>query len=760
MITLSLDEYGKFESLTEKESEPTFIAGVIYDDQNNKSDTDNERRRIEAYYKAVINEASHGNNGFSFPESLHSVGSKTGDHSIVRPVKETVSKTLAEFLRNGSFRGAELLGKSQQRRGKYYIYAILKSDAGMTQLMSDSVNFLVKDGYASNLYFHMASTVVSRMIFHNPVIDNIREVSLDIATRKSEDLDQTSERATEYRRQGYNATASTKSNDNKVFFGISNADIYRVAISDEMMHSGKTAININTFRVKPINYHQNKNMEFLYLADSICSILGRNLKSGSADQWLGKLQSRASQLVKTEQAIIIAYDEIDIIYQNAWQRYEERDYYNALKICYNARLKEGIFAKFYQDLWFKRIEDRIVADSTPSRFIDSVNRIHETLTTNDLDQERTISLYQSLERMIPAVEPKLTSVDSQYSLYKLYDIGVSAFCHIGDSVNAIKCFKKCKRYAFRVPVDYYLTTINRIIVTLLDNFENSKALSIAKENVEYSKLILDLKNEFPLYDEIKEESSLSLCKSYSQLAQVYAFRRDSKSVDLFKMALAELPKSSVDYKITLSYLLHYYLDAGDSIAYEDLATEYFGGEKTPKKRFEYIMVEAFKNNPVINYKYSLYVYMKGAFLFESDQLSDALLDSFYKIEETIKKYERKARGKKNASFEKLTGHPSELIFKYIALLAHSKNNEVAFRDNIEHIERCLSYTGMTIDAICLFAKAEIYELTHDLIKRDTFSEALSAHMKANFPAFSKVDFSDNGDDRYHELSEIITYMYR
>lgn len=55
----------------------------------------------------------------------------------------------------------------------------------MTRLLSQNANILAKDDYASNLYFHMADELISRLIFNNPLIDDIQEISLDIATRRS-----------------------------------------------------------------------------------------------------------------------------------------------------------------------------------------------------------------------------------------------------------------------------------------------------------------------------------------------------------------------------------------------------------------------------------------------------------------------------------------------------------------------------------------------------------------------------------------------
>lgn len=195
MLTYALDEYGDFEGL-KNTNEPIFIGGLIYDDHAIDGEEILERKRVKAYYEAVISDAAlTANNraGFSYPEALHSNGNGGRDHNVVRPVKEGIKTSLAEFIRRGTYRGNKLQYKDrngtlrdyQHRKGEYHIFVILKSDQGMRKLLSQNANILAKDDYASNLYFHMEDELISRLIFNNPLIDNIQEISLDIATRRS-----------------------------------------------------------------------------------------------------------------------------------------------------------------------------------------------------------------------------------------------------------------------------------------------------------------------------------------------------------------------------------------------------------------------------------------------------------------------------------------------------------------------------------------------------------------------------------------------
>lgn len=209
MLTYALDEYGDFEGL-KNINEPIFIGGLIYDDHAVDGEEILERKRVAAYYKSVIADAAQdakNKSGFSYPEALHSNGNGSRDHFVVKPVKEKIKLSLAEFVRKGTYKGSKLQYKDrngsmrdfQDRKGEYFTFVVLKSDRGMTKLLSQNANILAKDDYASNLYFHMADELISRLIFNNPLIDNIQEISLDIATRRSALLDNNSTLFKEYK---------------------------------------------------------------------------------------------------------------------------------------------------------------------------------------------------------------------------------------------------------------------------------------------------------------------------------------------------------------------------------------------------------------------------------------------------------------------------------------------------------------------------------------------------------------------------------
>lgn len=762
MITLALDEFGDFEGV-KNDDKPVGIAGILYDDAGDKSDLRNERNRIREFYKRSIGSVAERigeDKDLSYPNALHSNNSKDRDSRIVKPVKRKVNGSISEFLKRGTFDGKELLGFSDIRKGKYYIFAFIKSDRGMTSLLEESTNFLVKDDQGSNLYFHMACETVGRMLFHNPVISNIREVSMEIATRRSDDMDPNSDEATEYYRQGYTGQNSINpANEGQVYFGITNADIYRSALSQEIIRSGRTNISINGFSVKPIKYTDKaKDMEFLYLADSICTYISNKIVGDNDKEKLIKIVNKANCINEKQNNIIFGYDEIDTMFQKAWYQYEQGLYYEALETCYDSKLQDGGFSSYYQK-WFEHIRQLIERNSDERKFTRAVRSLHDTIKTNTIDQDRMVYILESLEKMIPEVSLVLDDTESQDAIYAFYDTCISAYCHIGDSKKAITYYNKCKKYAARVSVEQYLETLNKMSETLLDNFEWRRAKQVAEESLKYQKELLKMKNALPVYELCDNEYSVGLSKAYSQNGQIYAFLGEPKAESYLRMAMNGFPLESADYRITQSYLLHYYLDNGMEEKYREESRLYFGGLESPREQLEFILEEGFKETPVINYKYALYVYIRGIYTFRLDEISDKLKERLYDIETQLKKAEIKAKGKKNSSFTKLTGHPTEIIFKYLSLIACAKNDTERVKVLSNKMHECIGYAGDTIELIRMYGDMQIAECCNAENIGEMYRGILE-YMISHYEAFKNLKISEDDVSIKTTVDKYLSYMYR
>lgn len=761
MLTYALDEYGDFEGLKHS-NEPIYIGGLIYDDHSVNEEERIERKRVKAYYEAVIADAAadaQNSSGFSYPEALHSDGNGSRDHFVVRPVKEIIRTTLAEFIKCGTYKGDKLQYADkngtyrdfQARKGEYYVFVILKSDQGMTKLLNQNANILAKDDYASNLYFHMADELISRLIFYNPLINDITEISLDIATRKSASLTNGSKLYKEYKEQGYKAE---QAEGGKYLFRLTNPDIYRSVIAEEILDAEQPNIKIVKFNVDSIGYHgwDFKGMEFLYLSDSICSVLGFEIDGDNADEWLKCIDARVREITGKTENLIFGYDEIDNIYAKAWAKCSKGDYYKALSIAFDAGKLEGAFAEYYKNLWFKKIEDKIVKSTNVSDFNMAVRKLNETLNNNTLDQDKCFYILGVLERLAPNMEERFHSPEAKRILYTLYDIGVTASCHIGDSRKAEEYFEKCMVYAGLVSLDDYLNTRNKLVVFCCDYFRMDRAEELSDENIMYQELLTDLKKELKLPG-VSDVGFQSMGKAHSQRGQVYAFKRDDRAEEEFRKALTHFEEGSANYKITQSYLLHYYLDTNNGEAYQAEVLSYFDGKKKLADQLKYIVDEGSKNDPLINMKYALYIYIRALYLFRLPELSDRVWTELQEIEI---KFGRKIKKKE----WKLTGHPSELIFKYMRLIALARDEAENEEKYAQRMAECLIYHGVTEDVIRKFGELEILDKKGDISSRDELSRELFKQLKDDLAIFENLDIPEDGEDRYNWLGEHMTFMYR
>ena len=787
MITLSLDEFGDFEGLQNKK-EPVFIGGLLFDDADQRGEQYRERNRIRSYYQKVIEEAREGlqegspyADEFRYPSALHSNGNGARDHNVVRLVKERIRETLAEFLKYGTFGGRQLPyvrrnGETTDfwpRKGKYYVFLILKSASGMSELLSDHANILAKDNYGSNLYFHMADILITRLVFYNPLLRNANNFSFHIATRSSQDFKKDDPIVAQYESQGFlseeekerrlklklfpddpDARSESEKKDDKVHFQLTNPDIYRTVIAEEILDAGRPDINISDFIVRSIAYYQEKkDMEFLYLADTICSFLQYSLPEGeNEDGWLVCMKGRTKELIGEERSLVFGYDGIDSLFAKAWAKYEDGDHYEALSRAYDATKKKGAFAEHYSAVWFEKLKERILeADDVPA-FNMAVRKLKETLNTNTLDQEKALWILEILTEKAQTIRTKFNTPEANRILYELYDCGMTSYCHVGNSAKAEEYFEKCGQYAGFVGLHEYLYTRNRMVVFRCDYFDLDRAEEAAEENVSYQELLTDMKSELRIPGS-RESGYISMGIALSQRAQVYAFRRNENAEQGFREALEHFEQGSANYKITQSYLLHYYLDSGNRNAYLSEAKDYFGGETNLKRQFDYILREGAKPDPVINMKYAFYIFIRGLCLFRMNELSDRLWEA---MQNTEKKFGEKIRKKE----WQLSGHPSELIFKYLRLIAISRGDSAAEQKYKERMASCLRYYGPTEEVIRKFGETEIAEKMGDPEKRDVLSEELFRYLREHFPVFVKLETPPDGSVRYRWLDEHITFMYR
>lgn len=221
-------------------------------------------------------------------------------------------------------------------------------------------------------------------------------------------------------------------------------------------------------------------------------------------------------------------------------------------------------------------------------------------------------LYNHLEPLVANLEI------SEASKYAFYDAGITAYNHIGNSQMAERCFEIAKGFAKYCHVEEYLLTLKRRVVMLNDQYRYGEALSLAKEILEYEDELASLRE---LLVESGDVSSISKGRALSLCGQVYAYMRDSQAENCFKEALAQFDEQSIDYNITLSYLLHHYIDMGIRESYERYAPIYFGGHNDVWNQFKYLKDMTEDEQKQQSFKFAFYVYIKALYTFYLDQLN-------------------------------------------------------------------------------------------------------------------------------------------
>lgn len=743
MITISLDETNGFEEWCKSDA-AVFVGGIIYDDEGNPKDTIAERKRIIEYYTMAIEDATGDKT--LFPRALHT---GHGCDGSVKAVKEQIRKTFGEFIKNGTYNGKLI---KPARTGKYYIFVNMKTDEGISELSRDATNILSRDDYASNLYFHMATGIINRLVFHNPVIPNIKEVAFNLASRESPDFDaeKDAEKLKEYRRLG--VIRKGDKSDNKVHFTVAGPEMYRVALAQKMLENKKTSIAIKDFRVWSINYENNVNMEFLYLADSLCSVIQRNLeekglKSQGATKWIKAIDGIADSINEPSQNMVFAYDDVDVRYSKAWEAYEAGDLYSAIETIHNAEQDKGEFTQYYKKKWFKILRGKIESIKKLEYLADAVNELGRPLKSNEYSQGCGLDIFKSLVKIADANMDEIVKRGRERLLCQLYSQGISVYCHMGDSKNAQRYFNKYKKYRHLLRPDEYISALLRVAEVELDQFQWDKAEKNAMDCIDMQLMISEMVQETDLFGVNNEVCSSELGKAYSLMGQIKAFKRDEYAEDSFRNALKNFAKDGPDYKITQSYLLHHYIDMGYKEKYETEATAYFGGNTSASKRLGYILKHAFEDYPVINYRYALYVFIKGLYVFEKEDVSDDLYAKIINLNDLLKKTADKDRNKKG-SFVELKNHPSEIIYEYLAMLAWDRNDK---ENSLQYIDRVLelSEDDGTIIKLIRYSGAKEY---YAHIGEEDNEKKMAGKITEMLNSFSLGDGCDIGN--------MLTYMYR
>lgn len=392
------------------------------------------------------------------------------------------------------------------------------------------------------------------------------------------------------------------------------------------------------------------------------------------------------------------------------------------------------FAAFYQKHWFPLLENALCRHAEKDALVSSLTRFQQYSYSENLQQDCLAYIFEKLR---DTVETRLAEGQlDKAAAFEFYDAGFSACNHTGHSEIAGECFEKCKELAAAVDIEMYLRTLNKYAVWRNDVLDFEAAKEVAEIVVIYADELRQMRGR--LFGN-EAAGFVAYGRALSQCGQAYAFLKDTQAEESFIEALGHFDKSSADYFITLSYLLHYYIEQGDKEKYDKYAAIYFGGEKDAPKQFDFLMRMGQGDKPRFTLKFAFFVFLKGLCKLHRDRVKGNLRTDLLDIEKTFRRYHAE---------EQINGHPWEIIYKYLAILAQQQGKEDIAKAYMEKSAAIIEDGGRIIAAIVANGKREFAQLIGD-------KEASSQAERELVKDFCKPgrEFSDE------EIVGRLCYMY-
>lgn len=696
VVTISLDESGEFEQPNYTEADKlVFVAGVLYKSPS-VGDTINEYKRVAEFFKKVCEEA-----GTTYPDDLHVNPGNTNSKNVGR-TKECYKKHLAEYLQKGTLDNKPVTGPGIPRRNansEYYIYEILRTLEGKQYLINNQkVSTFIKEDDLSNLYLHMSEEALLRTVLYNPRIPEIKTVRVDLATRTTGNIDR--DHAKRYSMEGFNAIPVNADNMRRV--ELTNQYVFRTALEREMLNSHQTDIQVDRFDTRSIKYNLDKKfMEMLYLADAVCTYMGRaDEELTYSSNYAEKQFSRMKNLIGgADHCLLFLHDDADMLYEKVYKYAHEGSLYHALSRLYDLKKLDTTGGKFYQLHWFKVLNKFLKEAVTPSTMTAAIRMLDERTRNNNIDVDKLQYIFDQLNAMVPLAD--YPNNQDRSILYKLYQAGVSIYNHHADTEKVAWCRKESEKYEDYYGVTQRIRARNKEAVALGDMFRYKEAEQIAKVDVDFYKDLIDLQECY-----LEKQSAGDVMEygiTLSQYAQILAFQRKPEARQYFKKALKQIPDHTPNYSITESYLLHHYIDMGDETAYAEEAQHYFNGNKTIENQLRYVIQEGGQeHNAMISLRFALYILIRAADTFYANRLTEKEYNALITIENTL------TRDPNSFLSHQVGAHPWELIYRHLASLAWKhEQNQKQQKDYRKKLEAFLGHKENVIDRIARASVAEI-----------------------------------------------------
>lgn len=714
MITLCLDEVGHFE--LEKNDKIKLVGGAVYIGE----DYQEERERIKEFLKVECEKA-----GGVFPKDLH-MNHKSDNGQIVKRIKKGISSSIEEYLR---------------KSGKYIIVAMVKSRKDREEYKN--ISNLIDDSVVSNLYEHMICALLNNVLFSNIFLEHHKEVNLEIPTRLSVIPLEEEKKIKEFKDLGYKKLSKSIFYKGKESYGFYSTDekTFKAALSSLINSSVRRDDTIfNSINIQSINYDEyNENMAFLYFADYLCSNISFNLDTSKKDFHIENLYKWAKEVTLND-PFIWGYDDIDILYSKVIGHYYKKDFIEFMEDIYDSKNFQSEFAGFYNKYWFSYILSFKENAFDINKIESYINKLDERLKSDIINQYKVVFIFDALWKLI---EKHKEDINEKKYIYRVADVGIRAYNHLGDIKHAEEFFDVCKKLKDQVDIQEYLDTVNRVAVIYADQFNFIKALELAKYNLECLDILKKAKLDMAFLNESTSVESVRLIsrgRALSSIAQYLSYMRDEEALKYFEDALKEFTGDEGNSAMTRCFLLHFAIDQKKKELYEQHAMLYFGSFSGLEEQFQYVLNS--KNS------YALYAFVKALNEFYYDNIPGSFI-------EDIKTADYKALG------FNVEGHPWELIYKYFGILSYRMGNVKSGNKHIEQAINTIVSPSTTIKAINYFTDIENRYIQGDkkglasAIKR--FDAWLNKEEKLK--SYFEEVFTENEEKTYENLKKKFTFNY-
>lgn len=753
MITIAIDEYGDFNFLkpnsknTDNKKNVLYISGIVYNDLDDSQDANFERQRLERFFRVIADKEN-----VSYPEAFYSkrkgevseidsdalptetmylnmldsedehaeenpyAAKKTVYISEKAKYKRAIASALPEFFAHGTYNGEELI--PVPRKGFYSITVMFKSEKGKSMFNDEQTGVLSHDDTVSNLYWHMADATVSRLVFHNPYNLDVNRVQFDLPTRITEVAVDNPIKIEEFKALGFKEyifPRGTKPNPHKVYFQVANEFNYRAALDRKLIDYNRLNMDIKTFKALSIKYDAKGHLEtekyaFLYLANFLCghfSYYGKLHTLVSDMSRFDAIRKLTDELNGSAPNLLFIYDDVDTNYEQAMIEFCRQNYVAALSSLYNGAHGDSSFSEYYSTEWFPHIEELIHGEMDVRGIERAIQDLAYYAAETNCNANKLAYMFKHLEQLVISLENQ-ELLDGRIA-YAFYDTGMTAFNHVGENSLADYCFLECRHWSRYVPIEDYLLSLKRHVVSLVDCYLYNDALQASRDIVSMEEHIQTLRAK--LYG-VDIGASISLGQSYSQLGQVYAYLQDPAAEKFFKNALSIFDDKSSDTYRTQSYLLHYYIEIGDKTSYEQIAVDYFGGYHTLADQLSYIQSLPKQEVHVQSMTFALYVYVKALYVLYRADINTFITNQLRRIESDIRKTVL------------INSHPWELIYTYLALIALQADNNllaIVWRDKIKN---AVYNPGKPIKHRMIYGLMRFYEQVNDTKTAQNYREKL------------------------------------